>query len=208
VAAADAATAAAASDSILACADDAGAAMAAEVAAIAAAAIASGAVAVPETGDVEAAAGTSVNATVTGIAMATGPPDGVEAAGSALEVSADDFDGDFASPVFDVPDLAPGSGPVSVLPAALALALLVSEADPALVLRSFRPLFADGSVAAVADDCELSAAAGVSSERRCGGATGRSLLLVSAAVLLSTSDAKLSVDDGPRSGLAGFGNAA
>jgi hypothetical protein len=184
--------------------------MAAEVAAIAAAAIASGAVAVPETGGVEAAAGTSVNATVTGIATATGPPDGVEAAGSALEVSADDFVGDFASPLFDVPDLAPGGGPVSVLPAALALALLVSEVDPALVLRSFRPLFADESVAALAGDCELSAAAGVSSERRCGGAmgAGRSLLLVSAAVLLSTSDAKLSVDDGPRSGLAGFGSAA
>jgi hypothetical protein len=122
--------------------------------------------------------------------------------------SADDFVGDFASPVFDAPDVAPGGGPVSVLPAALALALLVSEAGPALALRSFGPLFADGSAAA--GDCELSAAADVSLEFRRGGAAvaARSLLLVSAAVLLSTSAAKLSADVGARSDLAGFGGAA
>jgi hypothetical protein len=179
---------------------------AAEVAAIAAAAIASGAVALPETGGVEAAAGTSENATVTGIATATGAPDGVEAAASALEVlSADDFAGDFASPVFDAPDLAAGGGLVLVFPAALALALLVSEAGPALALRSFGPLLADGFAAAVFDDGELSAAAGVSLEFRCDGAAvaERSLLLASAAVLLSTSAPKLSIDDG----LASFGGA-
>jgi hypothetical protein len=64
----------------------------------------------------------------------------------------------------------------------------------------------------VAGDCELSAAAGVSLERRCGGAAVavRSLWLVSAAALLSTSAAKLSVDvdDAARSDLAGFGGAA
>ena len=112
----DAVAAAVAPESILTCADGTdGAAVTGVLAAIAAAAIASGAVPVP---DVGVAAGTSVGATGTGIATATGfgvVTDGasccVEAAGAVEEpvaaiVSETGFSIVFGAPVFEAPDFA------------------------------------------------------------------------------------------------------
>lgn len=111
-------TAAAAPESILACADEATgvAAVADMLAAMAAAAIANGAVAFPEVGGAAGAAGASVTATVTGIAVAMAFVAAVasccaEAAGSVEEPVAevspdDDFAADFAVSDFGLPDFA------------------------------------------------------------------------------------------------------
>lgn len=116
--AAVAAVAAATSELILISAvDAAGAAGAGELAAIAAAAIASGAVALPDAGG---AAGTSVDAMMTGLATTTAlgmvtdaAACGAAAAATAEESAAallpdDGFSVDFTSPGFEAPDFAPG----------------------------------------------------------------------------------------------------
>src|SRR5467141_982055 len=118
LAAADAVAAVALASILVCAADAAGASVAAELAAIAAAAIASGSVALPDAGE---AAGTFAAATVTGIATATGfgvvtagPSCWAGAAGSATEAASAwavgassefDFAVDFASSVFEAPDL-------------------------------------------------------------------------------------------------------
>jgi hypothetical protein len=74
-------------------------------------------------------------------------------------------------------------------------------------LRSLESALAVWSAAEVSRDRLMSAAADVSSERRCGadGSGARPLLLVSAVALLSTSAAKLSFPVGwsDRAGLGG-----
>jgi hypothetical protein len=115
--------------SVLICVDEAGAGAAVdELAAIAAAAMASGAVALP---GAAAAACTPVDATVAGIATATGfgvvtdgAPCGVELVGSATEIlSKDCFSGDFVLPAFDTPDFVPSRWTASVPALALGLGL-------------------------------------------------------------------------------------
>ncbi len=126
-------TAAATPESILAGADEAAGAVAVAdmLAAMAAAAIANGAVALPEVDGAAGAAGASVTATVTGIAVAmafvaVAASCCAEAAGSledpAEEVSPDDdFAADFAASDFELPDFAWECGAASVLVLELAL---------------------------------------------------------------------------------------
>jgi hypothetical protein len=220
VVAADAvAVAAVALASILVCAADAaGASVAAELATIAAAAIASGSVALPDAGE---AAGTFAAATVTGIATAIGfgvvkadPSCWAGAAGSATEAasawaagasSESDFAVDFASSVFEAPDLVLVRWTASVCASAL-----VSERCLIAASRSSESFCAALSADAALRDCLRSAAADASSERRrdadcsCAVEFARSLL-VSAAVLLSTSAPKLSFpgDGSERAGRGG-----
>jgi hypothetical protein len=195
----------------------------AELAAIAAAAIASGAVALPDDGE---AAGTIVDAIATGITTATGV--GVVAAGPsccaglaglaglALESAAglsleDGFAVDFVSSVFEVSDFALERWVPSAFVFAFAFAFasaLASASERCLAaLRSPESALAVWSAAEVSRDRLMSAAADVSSERRCGadGSGARPLLLVSAVALLSTSAAKLSFpgDWSDRAGLGG-----
>jgi hypothetical protein len=202
-------------ESVLAGAADAAATpVVAELAAIAAAAIASGAVALPDDGE---AAGTIVDAMATGITTATGV--GVVAAGPsccaglaglALESAAglsleDGFAVDFVSSVFEVSDFALERW----VPSAFALASALASASERCLaaLRSPESALAVWSAAEVSRDRLTSAAADVSSERRCGadGSGARPLLLVSAVALLSTSAAKLSFpgDWSDRAGLGG-----
>lgn len=101
------------------------AAVADMLAAIAAAAIANGAVAFPEVGGADGAAGASVTATVTGIAVAMAFVAAMasccaEAAGSLEEPVAeaspdDDFAADFAVSDFELPDFALEGGGASAL---------------------------------------------------------------------------------------------
>lgn len=197
-------------------ADAAGAPVAAELAAIAAAAIASGAVALPDDGE---AAGTIVDAMVTGITTATGV--GVVAAGpsccaglaglglaSVAGLSLEDaFAVDFVSSAFEVPDFALERWAPSAFALASALALVSASERCLAVLRSPESALAVWSAAEVSRDRLMSAAADVSSERRCGadGSGARALLPVSAVALLSTSAAKLSFPGGcsVRAGLGG-----
>jgi hypothetical protein len=115
----------------LLCVDGAAsAAVAGELAAMAAAAIASGAVALLEVG---VAAGTSVGATVTGIATAIGiaTATGFGVVGDAplccpelvVSVAEDDFSVDFAVPAFESLDLALDCWPALTLASALTAAL-------------------------------------------------------------------------------------
>jgi hypothetical protein len=197
-------------------ADAAGAPVAAELAAIAAAAIASGAVALPDDGE---AAGTIVDAMATGITTATGV--GVVAAGpsccaglaglalaSVAGLSLEDaFAVDFVSSAFEVPDFALERWAPSAFALASALALVSASERCLAVLRSPESALAVWSAAEVSRDRLMSAAADVSSERRCGadGSGARALLPVSAVALLSTSAAKLSFPGGcsVRAGLGG-----
>jgi hypothetical protein len=212
VAAVDAVMAAAAPESILVCADDAagaaGAADAGELAAIAAAAIASGAVALPGAG---VAAGTSVDAIMTGIATATafgviadGPSCFAEAAGTAEESAAEvlseaGLSVDFSVPAFEALDFALDRWTAAVLAAALAAAL-ESESCLAVASRSSELFRAAWSEDAASRERVLSAVAAASSERRCDAdcccavEVARSLP-VSAAALLSTSAPKRSFPD-------------
>jgi hypothetical protein len=159
--------------------DAAGAADAGELAAIAAAAIASGAVALPDAG---VAAGTSVNAMVTGIATATAlgvgtdaPPCCAEAAGTVEESAAElfpeeGFSAGFAGPAFKALDFALDCSTAAALALASALALaaaLASEACWALALRSAEAFLAVWSADAASRDRVLSAFAAASSARRC-----------------------------------------
>jgi hypothetical protein len=215
LAAADAVAAVALASILVCAADAAGASVAAELAAIAAAAIASGSVALPDAGE---AAGTFAAATVTGIGTATGF--GVVTAGPsclagaaeaasawAVEASSEfDFAVDFASSVFEAPDLVLERWTASVFESALA-----SERCLIAASRSSESFCAALSAAAALRDCLRSAAADASSERRrdadcsCAVEFARSLL-ASAAVLLSTSAPKLSFP-GDWSGRAGRGGA-
>jgi hypothetical protein len=190
----------------------------AELAAIAAAAIASGAVALPDDGE---AAGTIVDAMATGITTATGV--GVVAAGPsccaglaglALESAAglsleDGFAVDFVSSVVEVSDFALERRVPSAFVFAFAFASALASASERCLaaLRSPESALAVWSAAEVSRDRLMSAAADVSSERRCGadGSGARPLLLVSAVALLSTSAAKLSFpgDWSDRAGLGG-----
>jgi hypothetical protein len=213
------AVAAGALASILVCAADAaGASTAAELAAIAAAAIASGPVALLDAGE---AVATSAATTVTGIATATGfgvvtadPSCWAGAAGSAAEgasawaaeaSSEFDFAVDFASSVFEASDLVLERWTASVFASALA-----SERCLIAASRLSESFCAALSADAAWRDCLRSAAAEASSERRrdadcsCAVEFARSLL-VSAAVLLSTSAPKLSFpgDGSERAGLGG-----
>jgi hypothetical protein len=213
------AVAAVALASILVCAADAaGASVAAELAAIAAAAIASGSVALPDAGE---AAGTFAAATITGIATATGfgvatagPSCLAGAAGSAADAASAwavgassefDFAAGFASSVFEAPDLALERWTPSVFASALASERCLTAAS-----RSSESFCAALSADAALRDCLRSAAADASSERRrdadcCSAVEFARSLLVSAAVLLSTSAPKLSFpgDWSERAGLGG-----
>jgi hypothetical protein len=217
-------TAAVAPETILAGADEApdeavGAAAADMLAAMAAAAIASGAVAMPEVGalpEVGGAAGVSVTATVTGIAVAiafiaVAASCCAEAAGSveepAAEVSSDeDFAVDFPASDFELPGFAlEGSGgAASLVPE---LALEGGAAAEALWLLEL--LSADGTAAVPFCDPPLFAAAAVLSEEDClagcGGAVAGALL-ASLAELLSTNAPKISFP-GLESDLAARGGA-
>lgn len=195
-------TAAAAPESILACADEAAdeatgaAAVADMLAAMAAAAIAKGAVALP---DVGGAAGVSVTATVTGIAVAMAFVTVVasccaEVAGSveepAAEVSADDdFAADFPASDFVLPDFALEGWGASVLVPELALE--AGAAAEAFWLPE--SLLAGGAAGNAFCDPLLFAAGGVLSEEDCQAGCGGAVaagLLASLAVLLSTSAPK------------------
>jgi hypothetical protein len=117
----------------------------------------------------------------------------------------DAFAVDFVSSAFEVPDFALKRWAPSALASALAL---VSASERCLaVLRSPESALAVWSAAEVSRDRLMSAAADVSSERRCGadGSGARALLPVSAVALLSTSAAKLSFPGGcsVRAGLGG-----
>jgi hypothetical protein len=201
-------TAAAAPESILACADEAAdeaagaAAVADMLAAMAAAAIANGAVALPEVcGEVGGAAGVSVTATVTGIAVAMAFVTVAafccaEAAGSVEEPAAevspvDDVAADFVASDFELPDFAlEGWG---------------ASAEAFWLLES---LLAGGGAAAPFCDPPLFAAAGALSEGDCeAGCDGAGVgLLASLAVLLLTSAPKISFP-GLESDLAARGGA-
>lgn len=202
-----------------------GAFVAAELAAMAAAAMASGAVALP---DDDAAAGTIIGVTATGIATATGfgvvtagPSCFTGAAGSAAvaceespgEVSLEDgFAVDLVS-VFEPPDFAFEPWAASALALALAFALASALAlafawERWLSAASRLSERAAWSVAALSRDRLPSATADELSGRRCEAVcSGARSLPVSAAVLLSTSAAKLSFP-GDGSVLAALGGGA
>jgi hypothetical protein len=172
----------------------------------------------PDAGE---AAGTFAAATVTGIGTATGfgvvtagPSCLAGAAGSVAEAASAwvaeassefDFAADFASSVFEAPDLALERWTPSVFASALASERCLTAAS-----RSSEAFCAALSAEAASRDCLRSAAADASSERRrdadcsCAAEFARSLL-VSAAVLLSTSAPKLSFpgDWSERAGLGG-----
>jgi hypothetical protein len=145
------------------------------------------------------AAGPSCCAGLAGLALAS-------VAGLSLE---DGFAVDFVSSVFEVSDFAlerwVPSAFVFVFAFALASALASERCFAAL--RSPESALAVWSAAEVSRDRLMSAAADVSSERRCGadGSGARPLLLVSAVALLSTNAAKLSFPGGwsDRAGLGG-----
>jgi hypothetical protein len=196
----------AAADAEAACADEAaGAAVADMLAAMAAAAIASGAVAFPDAGAVApevggAAAGTSVTATVTGIAVAMAmavvavvASCCAEAAGSVEAAVAaaspdDDFSADFAVSDFELPDFALEGGGASGLAPVL-------DGGAALASWLLGSLLAGGSEGAAFCDPPSLAAAGTLLEGDCragcccvvGGVLPGSL-----ALLLSTSAPKIS----------------
>jgi hypothetical protein len=125
-------------------------------------------------------------------------------AGLSLE---DAFAVDFVSSAFEVPDFALERWAPSAFALASALALVSASERCLAVLRSPESALAVWSAAEVSRDRLMSAAADVSSERRCGadGSGARALLPVSAVALLSTSAAKLSFPGGcsVRAGLGG-----
>ena len=203
VVAAAASVAAVAAASVLVCADDTAGAAAAELAAMAAAAIASGAVALPE---VVAGVGAGVPVSTTGTGIATAMAfmvigvDGfccVDAVASVEEsvpeVSLDDdLVLEFPLSVFEGPEVEEASGGAFALELELAF-----ESCPLVAFWLFELLLADGSLAA----CDpllllllFGGGGGLLSLGRCHTdcASEAEPSLLAEAVLLSTSDAKMS----------------